>query len=78
MSQLFIMEQADYDSMVERMTQARSTPLIMLQCGMPPSVQEVANNEWKKLGDKLGFDYMSVKPGPSKLQFYADAKETSL
>lgn len=68
---LFTMEQSDYDTIVEAITEARSVPLIALQCGMPQSPQEVANREWKKLGDKMGFDYMSVSPGPNKLQFYA-------
>ena len=37
-------------------------PLIMLHLGMPRSPQERANDAWKVLGDKLGFDYMTVEP----------------
>jgi len=30
-------------------------PLIMLQCGMPRSPQERANDAWEELGKELGF-----------------------
>lgn len=33
--------------------------------GMPPnSPQENANAAWKELGDRMGFDHMTVKPEP--------------
>lgn len=72
---LFTMEQGDYDSMVEKMTAARNTPLIALQCGMPQSPQEVANDCWKDLGKRMGFVWDTVQPGPSKLHFYAEPIE---
>ena len=37
-------------------------PLIMLQCGMPPSPQERANNAWQRLGNEMGFKHMTVEP----------------
>ena len=36
--------------------------MIMLQCGMPLSPQENANRAWERLGEKSGFDYMTVEP----------------
>ena len=51
----------------------KPVPLIMLQCGMPPSPQERANSAWKKLGDEMGFDHMSVEPiaGAAQTAFMA-------
>lgn len=50
----------------------RPVPLIMLQCGMPPSRQERANAAWADLGQRMGFDYMSVRPtGKSDRSFTA-------
>lgn len=37
-------------------------PMIMLQCGPPPSPQERANAAWRALGNELGFDHMTVRP----------------
>lgn len=73
---LFKMEQSDYNSMVNVMTEARKRPLIMLHIQPGPlSVQEIANYEWEKLGKKLGFKHMTVRPGPSHLEFYAEPTE---
>lgn len=58
----FTMTQADYDSIIEKITSARNTPLIMLQCGHPPSIQEVANSCWRDLGERMGFEHMTVRP----------------
>lgn len=49
-------------------------PLIMLQCGMPPSPQERANHAWGQLGRELGFKHMTVRPVEgSELEFTAEA-----
>lgn len=40
----------------------KPVPLIMLQCGMPKSPQENANEAWKALGKEMGFKYMTVCP----------------
>ena len=40
----------------------------------PSSPQENANRAWKNLGDKLGFDHMTVKPGNSIRFFTAEEK----
>lgn len=60
--QSFTMTQADYDGIIERLQAARNTPLIMLQCGMPPSIQDTANAAWCELGGRLGFDGVTVQP----------------
>ena len=53
------MTAADLQSLLDAVKPA---PAIMLQCGPAPSQQERANNAWKALGDKMGFDHMSVAP----------------
>lgn len=70
---LFTMAQADLDAIIARIDRARNTPLIMLQTGMPKSVQEVANDAWCELGERMGFDGMTVNPaGLDQLEFYAE------
>jgi hypothetical protein len=72
------MTQADFDGIIAAINSARSTPLIMLQVGMPRSPQEAANDAWCALGRRLGFDGMTVQPnGASQLSFTAIAKEAS-
>lgn len=58
----FRMSEADFGEMIKAITRARLTPVIAIQCGMPRSPQEVANDEWCALGKRLGFDGMSVEP----------------
>ncbi len=65
---VFKMTQEDYDKLMKA---CESVPLIMLNCGMPRSMQENANDAWCSLGDRMGFDGMTVKPGQSKLEFTA-------
>jgi hypothetical protein len=52
------------------MDAARSVPMIALQCGTPSSQQENANNAWEKLGKKMGFDHMTVKPAGGGDRFF--------
>lgn len=47
---------------------SESIPLIMLQCGMPPTPQERANAAWRELGKKRGFDWKTVRPVSGKSQ----------
>ena len=55
---------------------SRPVPLIMLQCGMPPSPQENANRAWEELGKELGFEYMTVRPVEgSQKEFTAETTE---
>lgn len=67
----YTMTQADYDEIIDKIGKAQNTPLIMLQCGARVSVQQVANDAWIALGERMGFDGMSVKPGGDKLSFTA-------
>lgn len=53
------MTQQDLDTLMEAM---KPVPVIMLQCGNPPSQQENANNAWHRLGEKMGFDSATVQP----------------
>ena len=40
----------------------KPVPMIMLNIGTPSSPQENANRAWEKLGLKMGFDHMTVRP----------------
>lgn len=63
------MTQDDLDKLLEA---CRPVPMIMLQCGTPPTPQERANAAWAELGKRMGFDYMTVKPaGSDPKQFSA-------
>tara|TARA_R110000851_G_scaffold16046_3_gene52568 strand:+ start:13452 stop:13685 length:234 start_codon:yes stop_codon:yes gene_type:complete len=53
----------------------QSPPLIMLQCGSVPSVQERANAAWKTLGDEMGFDHMTVRPADGGDPLFFEAME---
>ena len=68
----YTMEQTDFDALMEA---CKPTPAIMLQCGAPSCRQENANTAWEALGDKMGFDHMTVKPGSSQLKFSAVEKD---
>lgn len=50
-------------------------PLIMLQCGMPPTPQETANAAWERLGNEMGFQYMTVEPCEGKGNRFFTAEE---
>jgi len=59
MRKKFEMSQEDMDALLAVM---KPVPMIMLQCGSPPSPQERANAAWMQLGETMGFDGMTVKP----------------
>ena len=48
----------------------KPVPMIMLQCGTPRSPQENANAAWRALGEKMGFDHMTVKPNGKGPRFF--------
>jgi hypothetical protein len=55
----------------------KPVPMIMLQCGTPSSPQENANRAWAALGERMGFDYMTVQPtGKGDRFFTAVPSET--
>jgi len=65
------MTAADLSALLDAM---KPVPMIMLQCGAPRSVQENANAAWARLGEKMGFDPMTVQPnGRGDRFFSADA-----
>lgn len=65
----FEMTQAQLDSILEA---SKSTPAMYLSGGQPmfDSPQENANRAWKKLGEEMGFDYMTVKPTSRGNRFF--------
>ena len=56
---------------------SKPVPAMFLSGGQPMfgNQQDNANNAWAVLGQELGFDHMSVKPGDSKYQFSAEVKQ---
>lgn len=69
--QKFEMTKADLDLLLDTINRARSTPLIMLNVGMPESPQEAANRAWSELGKRMGFDPMSVLPTGEGDRFFS-------
>lgn len=64
----YTMTDDQYDNIIAA---CQPVPMIMLQCGTPASPQENANRAWSRLGDELGFEFMTVEPGATKLEFSA-------
>lgn len=62
------MTQADLEKLLEAM---KPVPMIMLQCGTPRSQQENANAAWKALGERMGFDHMTVRPNGRGDRFFS-------
>lgn len=54
------------DQVKELLYISRPTPAIALNCGEPPSSQQMANDWWQKIGRELGFDYMTARPVQGK------------
>lgn len=50
------------DDLTALLDSMKPVPAIMLQCGPLQSVQANANAAWARLGEKMGFDPMTVKP----------------
>jgi hypothetical protein len=48
-----------------------NVPLHTIECGTPRSQQENANEAWRRLGEKLGFDYMTVRPNGKGDRFFS-------
>lgn len=70
----FEMSQEDLAKLIEA---CQPVQLIALQCGMPASPQENANRAWCALGERMGFDGMTVEPSRKGNRFFtAVAKET--
>lgn len=63
-------EMSDND-LQDLLDQMKPVPMIMLQCGSPPSAQERVNAAWAKLGLKMGFDPMTVRPNGKGDKFFS-------
>lgn len=61
------MTQADLDKILAA---CAPVPMIMLQCGPTRSAQERANDAWADLGERMGFDHMTVKPTGEGNRFF--------
>lgn len=55
----FEMTEEDLKSLIEA---CRSVPYMVFGGMAPPSPQESANRAWRNLGERMGFDGMSVEP----------------
>lgn len=64
----FEMSESDLQTLLSAMKPA---PAIMLQCGQLRSAQESANAAWCALGDKIGFDGMTVRPNGKGDRFFS-------
>lgn len=64
----FEMTEADLAELLEA---TKPVPLIMLQCGKIYSPQEMANSAWAALGDRMGFEHMSVRPSMKGNRFFS-------
>jgi hypothetical protein len=67
----FRMTTEDRETLLDRM---RPTPVMFLSGGVPmgPSQQDNANDAWVELGNRMGFDGMTVEPaGSDELEFLA-------
>ena len=64
----FEMTPDDLSKLLESM---KPVPMIALQCGSPRSVQENANAAWAKLGERMGFDPMTVRPTGKGDRFFS-------
>lgn len=56
--------------LAELLDAMKPVPMIMLQCGTPPSQQENANAAWARLGVKMGFQHMTVRPSSKGQRFF--------
>jgi len=63
----FEMTQEQLDRLLDHIKPA---PMIMLQCGSPPSQQEMANYAWQELGKEMGFSAFSVRPSNKGDRFF--------
>lgn len=68
MRKSFEMTQEQLDKLLEAF---KPVPMIMLQCGNPPSQQENANRAWQALGKEMGFVWDSVNPTGQGDRFFS-------
>lgn len=61
------MTEADLKDLLEA---CKPVPYMIFGGMEPASPQENANAAWKSLGDKMGFDHMSVEPSDKGQRFF--------
>jgi len=61
------MTQEDFDKIIES---CKPVPMIMLNLGTPRSQQENANEAWRELGIRMGFEWDTVQPSPKGDRFF--------
>jgi len=68
------------EDLKELLDACKSVPVMMIGSYTPSSPQENANRAWQILGQKMGFDHMTVQPIQGKGQrfFSAVPSETDL
>lgn len=54
-----------------RLEAIKPETMIMLHCSTPRSMQEDANAIWAELGDRMGFDPMTVRPTGEGRRFFS-------
>ena len=64
------MSNQDLEAILEA---CKPTPVMMIGNYSPPSPQENANNAWRKLGEQMGFDHLTVRPVHGKGQRFFTA-----
>lgn len=64
------MTEADLEKLIEA---SKPTPCIMIGSYVPPTPQENANIAWARLGEKMGFDPMTVQPILGKCERFFSA-----
>lgn len=70
----FEMTEADLATLMDA---CKPVKLIATHCGPIQSPQEKANAAWKALGDKMGFDHMTVQPIGGKGERFFTAESTA-
>ena len=69
----FEMSQAQLDRLLDFM---QPVPYLVIGGHPPPARQELANIAWARLGEEMGFEPMSVRPGRGDRFFSAIQKAT--
>ena len=73
MNKTYTMTETQLDEILDV---CKSVPYLIAGGMLPLSTQERANSAWSRLGDELGFDYMTVRPvsGQPQAVFTADER----
>lgn len=76
MRKRFQMTQEDLDALLEA---SKPVPYMVVGGVAPSSPQENANAAWRRLGEKMGFDHMTVQPeGSDQRLFTAETNAKKL